>query len=542
MSARATVLNPVSGELTAARRGRGQAPYADLLKGIAPEWSGWAQRWREHCTLTPATRSSYYLSILMAGRWLARHHPDVTSPAHWTPEIAAAYVAAIDRMTVGDWASDRPALIPSRVGKPIRPRYKDKCLAGIRAFFRDCQEWGWMPRRLSPTRSLATPSSVRRAIGPDPRVVDDEIWAKLVWAGLHVETTDLPHGTKGDRYPLAMIRAIAAVWLFAGLRRNEISRLRLGCVRWQRHDVTIPETGDTLPREAICLLDVPVNKTNTAYTKPVHPLVGQRIREWEALRPRDLPPVLDPKTGEMVDYLFRSDSRRTLSLCYINNILIPLLCRKAGVPESDARGPITSHRARSTIASQLYNAKDSMTLFELQAWLGHSNLRSTQHYAQISPTKLAKAYIDADYFGRTVATVQVLIDQETIMSGGAAAGDTWKYYDLGHGYCTYSFYEQCAHRMACAKCPFYLPKASTRAHILEGKANLARLLEMIPLTEDERAAVEDGQEAFDTLLAKLTNVPTPTGLSPRELAHRGRPLPVLPAPRREVRGCGDAQF
>jgi len=96
--------------------------------------------------------------------------------------------------------------------------------------------------------------------------------------------------------------------------------------------------------------------------------------------------------------------------------------------------------------------------------------------------------------------------------------------------------------MACAKCPFYLPKASTRAHILEGKANLARLLEMIPLTEDERAAVEDGQEAFDTLLAKLTNVPTPTGLSPRELAHRGRPLPVLPAPRREVRGCGDAQF
>lgn len=544
MSPGALVPGPAGCERPATRRGRGrgrgQAPYAALLKRIAPEWSGWAQRWREHSTLSPATRSSYYLSLLMAGRWLAQHHPAVTSPAQWTPEIAAAYVAALDRLTVGGWASDRPALFPSRVGQPIRPRYKEKCLAGVRTFFRDCQEWGWIPRHLSPSRALATPSSVRRAIGPDPRVVDDEIWAKLVWAGLHLEATDLPAGTRGDRYPLAMIRAIAAVWLFAGLRRNEISRLRAGCVRWQRSDVTLPQTGETLPQEAVCLLDVPINKTHTAYTKPVHPLVGQRIEEWEGVRPRTLPPVLDPKTGELVDYLFRCDDHRTLSLCYINNILIPLLCRKAGVPESDTRGRITSHRARATIASHLYNAKDSMTLFELQAWLGHSNLRSTQHYAQVSPTTLAKAYSDADYFGRTVATVQVLIDQEAVLSGAAAAGDTWKYYDLGHGYCTYSFYEQCAHRMACAKCPFYLPKASTRAQLLEGKANLARLLEVIPLTEAERAAVEEGQEAFDALLAKLTDVATPTGLSPRELAHRGRRLPVFPTPRPEAGGCGGA--
>lgn len=50
---------------------------------------------------------------------------------------------------------------------------------------------------------------------------------------------------------------------------------------------------------------------------------------------------------------------------YINNTIIPLLCGKAGVPTTDVRGNITSHRARSTIASQLYNAKEPMTLFEL---------------------------------------------------------------------------------------------------------------------------------------------------------------------------------
>jgi hypothetical protein len=120
----------------------------------------------------------------------------------------------------------------------------------------------------------------------------------------------------------------------------------------------------------------------------------------------------------------------------------------------------------------------------------------------------------------------VLIDQEAVLSGAAADGETWKYYDLGHGFCTYSFYEQCEHRMACAKCPFYLPKDSARPQILEGKANLARMLEMIPLTEDERAAVEDGQEVYDKLLAKLADIPTPAGPTPRTLV--ARVLPVLP--------------
>jgi len=45
---------------------------------------------------------------------------------------------------------------------------------------------------------------------------------------------------------------------------------------------------------------------------------------------------------------------------YINEALIPMLCRKAGIPKTDARGFITSHRARSTIASQLFNAKEPL--------------------------------------------------------------------------------------------------------------------------------------------------------------------------------------
>ena len=69
-----------------------------------------------------------------------------------------------------------------------------------------------------------------------------------------------------------------------------------------------------------------------------------------------------------------------------------MLCHKAGVPLKDVRGKITSHRARATIASQLFNSRKPMSLFELQAWLGHRSPVSTRSYVAITPTKLAKAY------------------------------------------------------------------------------------------------------------------------------------------------------
>lgn len=110
---------------------------------------------------------------------------------------------------------------------------------------------------------------------------------------------------------------------------------------------------------------------------------------------------------------------------------------------SDARGRITRHRARSTIATHLYNAKDPMSLFELQAWLGHRLPAPTQHYAAITPTTLTLAYTDAGYFARSPRTIGVLIDRDAVRSGAVAQGEPWQFFDLGHGHCTYSFFEQC---------------------------------------------------------------------------------------------------
>ncbi len=364
--------------------------------------------------------------------------------------------------------------VEKRAGREHRP------LWSLRTFFRDIQEWEWIERRFDPHRAFALPRSISALIGPDPRVISDEVWAKLMWAGLNLTTSDLPrHGhPRGNGkpwYPLELVRAVARLWLFAGLRVDEIPRLPVGAVRWQhQHD---REDGD----QRVCLLDVPTNKTGTAFTKPVDRTVGDAIQGWEAVRPPQ-PRLEDRKTGEPVDVLLAYRGAR-IGEKYVNQVLIPLLCRKAGVPRKDVRGQITGHRARATIASQLYNAKDPMTLFELQAWLGHSSPHSTQHYARITPVTLTKAYQDAGYFARNVRAIEVLLDRDAITNGVVGAGGPFEFYDLGHGYCSYTFFEQCPHRMACARCDFYIPKPSSEAQLLEAKHGLQRMLVQIPLTD-----------------------------------------------------------
>ena len=85
--------------------------------------------------------------------------------------------------------------------------------------------------------------------------------------------------------------------------------------------------------------------------------------------------------------------------------------------------------------------------------------------------------------------------------------------------------------MMCAKCKFHIPKETSRAQLLEARTNLQRMMQEIPLREEERAAVGDGLEAVERLYTKLVDVPTPSGQPPRELtSSAGRELPILTIP------------
>jgi integrase len=498
---------------------------------IAAEWLSWCERWRQQSTRRDP--SSVFYVLLQVGRWLNVHHPEISHPEQFTYELAAELVSAILHWHVGEWG--QRAGQSGEGGKPFRPQAKGRVLDGLRTFFRDCQEWEWIPVHLNPLRAFRTPSSLRRLMGPDPRIIDRDIWAKLVWAAMNIQEEDIPQAPqkRSGQYPLEMVRAVALVWCFAALRSDEIQRLRVGCIRFQQEDVVIAETGETLPKDTVCFLDIPVNKTTTAYTKPIHPLVGQRIKEWERVRPSEQPQALDEKTGETVHFLF-SYRGRVMAHGYINTTLIPLLARKAGVSLEDSRGKISSHRARATIASLLYNSKEPLDALQIKEYLGHKYLTSTQSYLKVDPTKLASKVAKAGYLEQNLATIEVLLDQEAVLSGAAARGEVWKYYDLGHGFCTNDFWAACKHRMACARCPFYRPKTATMDQLIEGKANLVRMLEFVSLTEDEKVLVTEGVELHQALIEKLADTPTPAGPTPRELKAT-QPGGVKVIPLQEVR-------
>ncbi len=435
----------------------------------APEpWLDWAQRWRRLATHEPATVRGMFAGILIAGRWVAERHPDAVSPDRWTRDIAAEYVADTLQAVGGQWAPNNRNR--SGWGKPLSAAAKAGRMDALRGFFGDLIEWEWISARFDPKRVLSLPLSVRAQLGPNPRIIDEVAWAKLMAAGITLNVEDLAEYTtpaarvtateRRTFYPIEMVRALVGVWLFAGCRIDEIRRLETECIS---HDEG--RDGDTGEPYPVCLLHVPANKTSPAFSKPVDPLVGQLIDAWKLARPPQ-PLLTDRKTGRQREFLF-SYRGHLVGASYLNEIVIPALCRKANIPESDSRGALTSHRARATIATQLLNAREPLSLADLKEWLGHKHYASARHYAAILQRTLTAAYRKADYFARNVRTIQVLIDRDAILTGASAGGgQPWKYYDLGGGYCSYDFFAKCPHRLACARCPFYLPKNSHRGQLL----------------------------------------------------------------------------
>ena len=190
------------------------------------------------------------------------------------------------------WPAPMPtALIALFLDRPLRPRSKAVTIRSLRLFFRDLQEWGLCTRRFDPTRALATPRAIKALIGPDPRVLADDLWAKLLWAGMHLEEQDVPKAAAQrpeharPMYPTRARRALALTWLFAGSQRRARAAARglhpLAASRGESRAATTHVPGEN----AACLLDVPTNKTGASYTKPVDPLVGEAIAAWEQSRP-----------------------------------------------------------------------------------------------------------------------------------------------------------------------------------------------------------------------------------------------------------------
>ena len=464
-------------------------------EGISPNWLSWIDRWHKVSPYSPANRKTHYRCLLLVGRWLATSHPEVTSPEDWARDLAVTFVAAVDRLKVGDWAYFH---YKQNHGQPISAYTKDRYISVVRNFFTDLQEWEWIPRRFNAHRYLVSPRAVRGLIGPQPKPIDSAIWKKLVITTLNLQ----PENLRSQRYPFALVKALATMWVFSGLRPDEIRRLPVGCLQFSQGK-----------DEQICWLDVPANKLNPAYTKPVDPVLGQLVTDWEQVRPPSAPHI-DAKSGQTVHYLF-ADSGKHISWHYLARTLIPLLCHVAGVPESDSYGRITPNRARHTIAYQLANGRNPMPLLELQNWLGHRTPNSTSYYTTRTHLELSQAI--EQYTSQNMRLASVLVDRTAVASGATQRGEPWKYYDVGHGFCTHDFFETCPHRIACARCASYVPKTSSSPHLQQAQKNLLQMREAIPLTDAMVTAIDEGLEAITHLLETLVDVPTLSGETPRQL-------------------------
>ena len=146
------------------------------------------------------------------------------------------------------------------------------------------------------------------------------------------------------------------------------------------------------------------------------------------------------------------------------------------------RGKFTSHQARTTIDPQLYNAKQPFFLFELQEWLGHRSPESTRHNAKISPTRLAKSFAVAGYFGRNLRSIAVLIDRD-VDEKGRAGFEPRRITTWGMN-CVRMISSISVHTIwPVHEAIFYIPISSTKSQLLEAKQNLLRMNQTMTLTD-----------------------------------------------------------
>jgi len=367
-------------------------PPADT---VSSRWQELIEQFVATKSLHADTRQWYRIALYRIARWAADQFPKAADPDHWTKKTALALRTELTNLPKRKWSAsyNTPAKCTH---EQLSSEGKAHLFSVIRQFFAFCERDTTWSKSLNLTRYLTTPKELRQASRFEPRVISLGTWEKLTEAGLSLTEADIPHGpflsTEGKLvqqpiYPLELVQAVASTWLLGGLRNNEILRLAVGCVR--RPYAAKSSRFETEPLEhIISILRVPNHKTGSSFEKPVDCRLGRALEIWEKMR-SSCNPRIDRRGGQLVHFLF-SYRGCTLPQRFINETLIPLLCRKAGVPTEDLGLPIRSHRARATLATQLYLA--GLDIFAIQKWLGHRSLQSVLHYVKITDTHVNASF------------------------------------------------------------------------------------------------------------------------------------------------------
>jgi len=443
--------------------------YPDL--DVDGRWLTWLQAYiTQTHGLSENYRKGTFYYLIIVGRWLKQYHPSITGPDQWEEALAHDYVNWVCTAKRGELVTRDIRLSALSIDEqiPLQASSIDGRLGALRRFFKVLQKRSYQigaqpARRLvlawDPDEVLATPESIKRQLAPNPRNLDHAWWQKLTWAAASLGAKDLSAQVAGI-YPLAYYRAAGLLWVTGARRSDEIRRLKVGCVsrEWapQMHD----EKGNQLePEEDLCYLRVPVNKMRGEFWVPIPSYTADAIEVWERLRPRLQDAQIDRKEQKPTDYLF-SMRNQHMGETFLNRSVIPILCKVAGlvdengIPLRDAVGKITSHRARSTLATWLRS--NGLSLADIAKFLGHTDLRTLPWYLREDKYRFARAIRKHNPLERMVTAV---LDTEALKRG---AGEPAVFYYLGYGddgrphLCASPDYSTCAHQMHCRKCEMYV--------------------------------------------------------------------------------------
>lgn len=494
-----------------------------------PLWLAWVCAFYEQTphTTEKTLRHTCY-DLLTAGRWLKKTHPEIHEPAQWDETLAAEYTLATCQSLCGEYS---PLLQHTQYARPqkLSPSGINQRLAAMRKFFFHLQRrpyvvegkpypklhLAWLP-----SEGFATPDTIKAAIQPNPKDIQEDIWFKLIWAACTLSKEQLD-AAGSHQYPLAYYRAVSLVWVTAARRSDEIKRLSVGCVRREWASEMCNEQGQQIePAEELCYLRVPTNKMRGEFYIPIPAYVADAIEVWESVRPPNQEMLEDRKTHKSTKYLFQYRNER-MGKTFLNVSVIPLLCKLAAVSQTDIVGPITSHRARATTATWM--RKMGMAPADIGKLLGHTNpARSLPWYMREDKHHLGRAYRKANPLERYVAAI--------LDTNAHAKQEPCVFYYLADGpdgrprMCGNPHFSRCIHQMACQECEAFI--SSEMAQVIERREGAVIISVPIPLPPQIIDELNEQDEADDKARAKRETLPPPT--LPGPAFHFNKKVPLRP--------------
>ncbi len=506
---------------------------------VDPLWGAWIRAYYEQTPhLNERTIRHHCYDLLTAGRWLKKHHPDVSEPGQWTEVLANEYVTYTCNTAVrGEHAHPsygKYAHFQDAVQK-LSPSAISSRLQAIRSLFAHLQRRtytvrGQLRSKLQLTwvanEAFKMPDDVRAAIQPNPKDIQEDSWFKLIWAACTLTKDKLHAFKRGPKYPLAYYRAACLVWVAAARRSDEIRRLSVGCVSREWAPEMCDEKGHQVePAEELCYLRVPTNKMKGEFYVPVPAYVADAIEVWESVRPPNQEAREDRKTRKPTHYLFQYRNE-VMGQNFLNKHAIPLLCNLAGVSQTDVVGRITSHRARATTATWM--RKMGMAPADIGKLLGHTNpARSLPWYLREDKHHLGRVYRKANPLERYVAAI--------LDTNALAKRDPCVFYYLADGpdgrprMCGNPHFSRCIHQLMCIECEAFIDHELAEA--IEKREGTIVISVPIPLPPQMVDELNEQDEAGSDATMKREALPPPTLPGPAFHFNKKVPLrsPVTPA-------------